>query len=143
MKNRYLLFAAYSSFLAAVLHLGCIIFGAPWYRFFGAGEHMASMAEAGKFEPTLTTLLIATALSTWGLFALSGAGVIRQLPFLRTVIFLVAMVFIGRGIAFPFIMPLFPENTLTFWLVSSFICLTIGLCYALGGWQLYKQQSDL
>ncbi|MBQ4879066.1 hypothetical protein J8M21_17765 [Pseudoalteromonas luteoviolacea] len=143
MKNKYLLFSAYSSFLAAFLHLGCIIFGAPWYRFFGAGERMAAMAEAGKLEPTLTTLVIASALSTWGVFALSGAGVIRRLPFLKSVIFMVALVFIGRGIAFPFIMPLLPENSFTFWIVSSLICLTIGLCYALGGWQLHKQQTNL
>ncbi|KZN66550.1 hypothetical protein N473_09160 [Pseudoalteromonas luteoviolacea CPMOR-1] len=143
MKNKYLLFAAYSSFLAAFLHLGCIIFGAPWYRFFGAGEHMAKMAEAGKLEPTLTTLVIASALSVWGIFALSGAGVVRRLPFLRTVIFMVALVFIARGVAFPFIMPLFPENSFTFWLVSSLICLSIGMSYALGGWQLHKQQANL
>jgi len=26
------------SAVAAALHLGCILFGASWYRFFGAGE---------------------------------------------------------------------------------------------------------
>ena len=30
------------------VHVGCIVFGAPWYRFFGAGEKMAQMADAGN-----------------------------------------------------------------------------------------------
>ncbi|MGQ4584278.1 hypothetical protein [Lysobacter sp. F60174L2] len=33
--------------IAALLHVGCIIFGASWYRFFGAGERMAQLASAG------------------------------------------------------------------------------------------------
>ena len=36
------------SAIAALAHLGCIIFGGDWYRFFGAGEQMARMAEAGN-----------------------------------------------------------------------------------------------
>lgn len=37
----YLVLTEYLSELAALIHLGCITFGASWYRFFGAGEHLA------------------------------------------------------------------------------------------------------
>ncbi|WP_353615513.1 hypothetical protein [Colwellia sp. PAMC 21821] len=43
--NVMLVIAGFLSALAAAIHLGCIFFGASWYRFFGAGEHMAIMAE--------------------------------------------------------------------------------------------------
>ncbi|MCG7549963.1 hypothetical protein [Pseudoalteromonas sp. Of7M-16] len=141
MNNIPLLFAAFSSFLAALLHIGCIIFGAPWYRFLGATEEMALMAEAGRIEPAVMTSAIAGVLCFWGAYALSGAGVIRRLPFLKTVIFLIAIVLIGRGIAFPLIMSMFPNNSLTFWLVSSTLCVLMGGSYAYGGWILRKQQA--
>ncbi|MGB4860371.1 MAG: hypothetical protein WBP11_13735 [Dokdonella sp.] len=45
--NHYLIAGGILSAIAALIHLGCIVFGAPWYRFFGAGERMAQMASAG------------------------------------------------------------------------------------------------
>lgn len=35
------------SAIAALLHVGIIIGGPSWYRFFGAGERMARAAAAG------------------------------------------------------------------------------------------------
>ncbi|KKK66980.1 hypothetical protein LCGC14_2958640, partial [marine sediment metagenome] len=46
--NICLIVAGTLSAIAAILHLGCIYFGAPWYRFFGAGEQMAQLAEQGS-----------------------------------------------------------------------------------------------
>ncbi len=57
----------------AVLHIGCIYYGAPWYRFFGAGEQMAILAEQGSIQPTIITtgiVLVVTLLMSlllWGL----------------------------------------------------------------------------
>src|ERR1700731_551627 len=53
--NIFLIFGAVGSGIAAILHLGCIMFGAPWYRFFGAGEKMAQLDEAGSAAPTRIT----------------------------------------------------------------------------------------
>src|SRR5215468_9676760 len=69
--------------IAAVAHLACIVVGAPAYRFMGAGERMARAVEAGKLRPTLVTLAIASLLSIWAAYALSGAGVIDRLPLTR------------------------------------------------------------
>jgi hypothetical protein len=48
-KNTFLILGAISSASAALAHLGCIIFGGSWYRFLGAGEQMAKMAEKGDW----------------------------------------------------------------------------------------------
>ena len=61
--NLALVAAAALSATAALLHVGCIVFGAPWYRFFGAGEQMAQMAERGEWRPTLVTSVIVLVLS--------------------------------------------------------------------------------
>lgn len=131
-RNKYLIVAAASSAIAASLHLGCIFFGGNWYRFFGAGEQMARMAENGHWYPTVATLIISTVLILWSLYALSGAGIIRRLPLLKIGLCIIASIYLLRGIGFVFIIPYFPGNSLTFWFVSSLICVAIGLSYAIG-----------
>jgi hypothetical protein len=130
--NRWLIGAAVSSLLAAAAHLGCIAFGAAWYRALGAGEAMALMADAGHWYPTVVTAVITAVLLLWAWYALAGAGVVRRLPFLRIVLCAITAVYLLRGLAFIPLMPLFPGNSVTFWLVSSAICLAIGLIHLAG-----------
>lgn len=138
-KNKFLVVAAICSGVAALLHLGCIIFGGDWYRFFGAGEQMAQMAEAGHIYPTIVTLVIVSILTIWSLYALSGAGIILRLPLLRLGLCVIAAIYLLRGIAFIPLMPMFPGNSITFWVVSSATCFAFGLMYALGTRQSWSQ----
>lgn len=124
--------------VAAVAHLACIMLGAPAYRFMGAGERIARAAEAGRIEPALVTVTIAAALCIWSVYAFSGAGVVRQLPFTNIVLPLVCIVFLARAFGFPFLKPMFPENSSTFWLISSAICLLLGVLYAVGTVYVWK-----
>ena len=120
------------SVAAAVAHLACIVIGAPAYRFMGAGEKMAHAVEARKLGPTLITLAIAAVLLTWAAYALAGAGVISGLPFAKLILSAICAAYLGRAVAFPLLKPAFPENSQTFWLVSSGICLVIGLVHLYG-----------
>ncbi len=129
------------SAIAALAHLGCIIFGGDWYRFFGAGEQMAKMAEDGHWYPSVVTLIIVLVLSLWSLYALSGAKVLFRLPFLKFGLIVISLIYLVRGVAFFAIMPMFPENSLTFWFVSSGICLTIGILYSIGTYQSWERLS--
>ncbi|MDO6776003.1 hypothetical protein Q4591_11600 [Shewanella sp. 3_MG-2023] len=142
-RNNLLIVAAYLSFFAALLHIGCIFGGPDWYRFFGAGEGMAQMAAAGDSYPTIVTLIIAAILAGWGFYALSGAGVIFKLPLLKTCLVLISAVYLVRGIAgliVPFFTsdPLVHQNSLTFWVVSSVICCIFGAFYLLGTIRLWR-----
>jgi hypothetical protein len=134
-RNTFLMVGAALSALAALLHVGCIVFGAPWYRFFGAGERMARMAAAGHWYPTALTSCIVAILSVWSLYALSGAGVIRRLPFVRLALCIVTSVYLLRAVAFAPFRTYFPGNSAAFWLWSSAICLVIGLVHLVGLWQ--------
>ena len=93
---------------------------------------MARAAEAGKLQPTLVTLAISGVLLVWAAYALDGAGVIKRLPFSTLALLGICVVYLGRAVAFPLLMPAFPENSKTFWLVSSSICLFIGLVHLYG-----------
>ena len=138
--NIYLLIAGSLSAIAALLHLGCIYFGASWYRFFGAGEQMALMAEQGSWQPTIITLVIFSVLSLWSAYAFSAAGIILRLPFIRLVLSLIILVYLVRGLAGFTLMNTPMGRSPEFWWWSSLICLTFGIFYAIG---LKKQWGKL
>ncbi|MGO4394357.1 hypothetical protein AB4Z46_23635 [Variovorax sp. M-6] len=127
-----LVIGAALSAAAAVAHLACILLGAPAYRFMGAGEKMARAVEARKLRPTLVTLAVAAVLLIWAAYALAGAGVISGLPLVKFVLIAISAVYLSRAVAFPLLKPAFPENSQVFWLVSSGICLVIGLVHIYG-----------
>ena len=136
-RNAFLIAGALLSALAAALHVGCIVFGAPWYRFFGAGERMAQMAIAGNWYPTVVTGAIALALAMWSLYALSGAGVIRALPLLRLALCGITAIYLLRGLV---IVPLVVLGKSTpFWWWSSMICLLIGSVHLAGLSQVWAR----
>ena len=136
--NRMLGFGAALSALAALLHVAVIAGGPDWYRFFGAGERMARMAEAGRIAPTVITLGIATVLVVWSAYAASGAGLLRPLPFTAAALVAITGVYVLRGLA---VLPAALVSTLRtpFNLWSSAICLAIGLVHAVGLWQVWKR----
>lgn len=94
-----LIFAAAIDFLLAMTHGAVIVIGAPGYRFFRAGERMATLAERGHWYPVVLTLCLTGAFVAWGLYALAAAGVGFDLPFARMVTLAVATIFTLRGLA--------------------------------------------
>jgi hypothetical protein len=140
MRNPWLVTAAALTAIAALLHLGCIVFGASWYRFFGAGERMARLAEAGSPMPALITVGIAAVLAVWSLYALSGAGLAPRLPLLRTALFAITAVFLLRGVAGFALAAVAPgERGVAFWCWSSAICLGLGVLYLVGTWRAWPR----
>ncbi len=138
-KNNFLIIGAICSAAAALAHLGCVVFGGDWYRFFGAGEQIAVLSEQGHWYPTVATSVIVSVLFIWALYALSGAKVIAKLPLLKLGLCTISGIYLLRGVAFIGIMPMFPENSLAFWLISSGICLFIGVMYAFGTYKAWGQ----
>jgi hypothetical protein len=137
-KNKALIAAAVFTLLAAILHLMCIAFGGKWYLAMGAGREMARLADSGHWYPTVATLVISLVLVIWSLYALSGARLLRPLPFLKPVLVLISAVFLLRAFGYMFLKPYFPGNSETFWLLSSGICFVIGVFYAVGTWHLQR-----
>jgi hypothetical protein len=123
-----LVIGAACSALAALLHLGCIAFGAPWYRFFGAGQGMLRLVEAGRPLATFITLGITAVLGLWSAYALAGAGVLPALPLQAYALPSLCAVYLGRG-ALGFLLAKRdrdPTRSVAFWRWSSAVCLAIG-----------------
>ena len=136
--NRLLLTGAALSAIAAVMHLAVIVGGPSWYRFFGAGERMARLAERRSSVPTVVTLGIAAVLLVWAAYAASAAGLLTPLPLTAAALVAITSVYVARGLA---IVPaaLVPRLRTPFNLWSSAICLAIGLVHAVGLRQVWAR----
>jgi len=135
--NTWLIIAAGLSAIAALLHIAIIIGGAPWYRFFGAGEGMASAAAAGRWYPAIVTAGIALVLSVWAAYALSGAGVIQPLPLLKLGLCVITAIYLVRGLAVVPLLAISREKATPFLLWSSAICCGYGAVHLLGLTQVW------
>ena len=132
MSNPWLIVGGLLSAMASLLHLAVIAGGPAWYRFFGAGEGMARMAEQGSWVPTAVTLGIAGVLAFWAAYAFSGAGLLPRLPLMRTALVAISAIYLLRGLV---LIPALVVNggaVMPFMLWSSLIVLAYGLAYAIG-----------
>jgi putative oxidoreductase len=99
IKNSFpLILAGVLSFCAAIFQ-AVIAFVPEWSAAFGAGDALASN------PPLLLTLglLVALVLVIFGLYGLSGAGVIRRLPLLRFGLLVIGLLYLLVGINFIFL----------------------------------------
>lgn len=137
--NLFLLAGAILSFMAALLHFACIFWGANGFRILGAGGAIVRMAQAGHWYPPFIAFAIGSVLTVWAAYALSAGGFIPPLPLLRIALVAITAVYLLRALTFPFLKPLFPGNSTSFWLVSSGICLFIGTAHLLGLFQVWER----
>ena len=137
-RNPALVLGGVLSGLASLLHIACIIGGPDWYRFFGAGEEIATLAEQGSIVPTLLTLGIATVLAIWAAYAFSGAGLLPRLPLLRTGLAVISAIYLLRGLALIPALAINRGDVMPFILWSSLIVLVYGLAYAIGTWTAWS-----
>jgi len=140
--NIALMVGAGLSFTAALLHLGVIAGGPAWYDRLGAGKRFVRAAEAGKRYPAIITLGIAAVLTGFGVYALSGAGVVPPLPTLRPALCAITLCYLVRGIAGPVALRGSGRSPRFIW-VSSGICLIYGVSHGIGlaqVWDLIGQR---
>ena len=137
----WLVAGGFLSLAAALLHLAVVVGGPDWYRFFGAGERMATAAERGAWQPALITIGIAAVLAVWAAFAFSGAGWMRRLPLLRTGLVGISSIYLLRGLVLFHAMIFVPKAVTPFLIWSSLIVLVYGSTYALGTFKAWPTLS--
>jgi putative oxidoreductase len=131
------IFGSALTFLGSMLHIAIMIGGPDWYLASGAGENIAKLAESGSMYPSFIGSILVCIFFGWSLYALSGAGIIRRLPFLKICLMLITGLCIVRGV-YGFFVPLLFNSAyvvslgMWFWVLSSIIWLAIGIFYAVG-----------
>ena len=143
-SQRWLFAAGWLCVAGALVHLAIPIGGPDWYNFFGAPPALAAMAEAGLARPVITVLAISAALFAIAAYAFSALGSLRPLPAIRPVLAIVGIGLLVRGLSFPLIASVAPEQLgrvcgrcdglNAFVMLTSALCLFIGIGYLLGAW---------
>jgi hypothetical protein len=101
---------------------------------------MVETAQAGSFMPALVTLGVTAFFALFGVYALSGAGFLKPLPFLQPALWVIGGIYSARGLAIIVQVVMLSQgktgtNLETKDLVFSLVSLLIGLVYLLGAWQ--------
>lgn len=131
-----LLLAAVLCIVAAALHFACLIWGAAGYRLLGAGDKVAAALAAGDRRPHLSAIVVGCILLVWAIYAMAGAGWLPVMPLMRPVLFLISGVLLARALLFPLLRPMFPGNSMQFWLISSGVIGVLGLLFLIGAYQM-------
>ena len=137
--NLPLIVGACLSALAALLHVGIIVGGANWYRFFGAGERMARACEQGRWYPAIITAAIAVVLAIWSAYALSAAGVTGKLPLLKPALCAITAIYLLRGLVLVPVLVMPHTAATPFGLWSSAICLVFAATHLVGLVQVWDR----
>jgi hypothetical protein len=139
--KRYLHLVGLAAVAGAALHVAILFGGPDWYAFFGAPAGLVEMARSGNLRAPISCLVIASLLALIAAYAFSGAGVVRRLPFLRLGLGSIAAVLILRGVLFIPLVVWRPgalsgvcdcRNVDAFLIVTSALCLVMGVGFALG-----------
>jgi hypothetical protein len=139
--KRYLLLVGIIACAGSALHIAILFGGPDWYAFFGAPSGLVEMARAGNLRAPISCLVIAAFLAVLAAYAFSGSGVIHRLPLLRLGLASIAIVLILRGVLFIPLIIWRPSalsricncpSVDTFIIVTSALCLAMGIGYALG-----------
>jgi len=133
LKQNLFVAAALCSALVALLHVYVVVKG-PWaYRFFGAGETMARMAESGSWLPGLLTSGITLVFMVFAAYYLAGAGWLPQPPWFQVGLIGIAALYTLRG---ALVLPgwLFGLKMSSFDVWSSLVSLAIGLLHGAAVW---------
>jgi len=94
----FLVVAALIAIFTAFAHLSCIYFGPQCYSAQMAPPVIIESAKAGTLLAPIGTIFVSSLFILLGCYALSGAKIIRKLPFLKVAIYGIAFLCIVRGI---------------------------------------------
>jgi hypothetical protein len=126
----------------ALAHLAVPLMGPRGYLLLGAPPQLAALAEEGALRPLLTCLLIASGLLVMAGYGFSHLGLLRPWPLARPLMGLFGLALLVRGLAFPLIAAIQPQNLAqlcgrceglnVFVLLTSLLCLLIAVGFLLG-----------
>ena len=94
----FLVMAALIAIATAVAHLSCIYFGPECYSVQMAPPFVVKWAQEGSYLAPLAAVVVSSVFIVMGLYALSGAGLIRRLPLLKLGLYTISAVCIIRGL---------------------------------------------
>ena len=130
--NVVLVIAAMTSVLSAVSQLLMILGGATAFEHLGAGKVLTQMVAAGSSTPAMLFSVLALLLFIAACYALSGAGVFRKLPALRSVLVFIGLLYCARGAYLVYAYMDHPQILTPYLYISSVFYFIAGLIHLIG-----------
>ncbi len=140
----FLVVGAVLNLIIALFHLVVVFAGPEAYVHFGAGEKMARMEREGSLVPDAITAFLAIGFCIFGVYALSGANIIRRLPARRPILTIIAAIYLLRGLLLlqqGFFLITDPYDGIARDILFSLVAAIVGICYAAGTrmrWRLIR-----
>lgn len=128
----FLCFGAFIAIGTGLAHFSCVFFGAECYRLQMAPEVIVESARNGTWLAPVAALLIAGLFVVLGLYALSGARLIRRLPLLTLGIYGIGITCVIRGLLPLQLWVRHPEKVSEPVIIVGLVWLLAGLLYLTG-----------
>lgn len=139
--NRIMLkLGGYINILIAIGHLVGLFWADKMFEVTGIGKEMTELAQTNSSLPYLLTIFVAIVFFIFGLYGLSADNKFRKLPFLKPIIFIIASIYILRGLGELIFDTVSKTNSMNETIYSLF-ALTIGLLFLFGGLRKWKKQQ--
>ncbi len=130
-------FGGYINILIATGHIIGLIFADKMFEVTGVGKEMTELAQTHSSLPYLLTIFVSIVFFIFGLYGLSADNKFKKLPFLKPAIFLIAGIYLLRGIGELIADSLQGTNS-TNETIYSLFALIIGLLFLFGGLKKWK-----
>ncbi len=125
-------FGGYINIIIAIAHIVGLFLADKMFEVTGIGNEMTELAQTHSSLPYLLKIFVAIVFLIFGFYGLSAANEFRKLPFLKPVIFLIAGIYLSRGLVELISHGIQRTNSTTETIYSLF-ALTIGLLFLIGG----------
>jgi len=140
-KDMRLLIAGVIILIIAVIHIGAIFVGPAAFDYLDAPQLGDYMRKGMYLFPIALTLCVTTAFLVFAAYALSGAGIIRPLPKLRSGLLIIGSIFSLRGLAviwFIYLVLIDSPESIPREIGFSTVSLVLGILILLGGFAVKK-----
>lgn len=133
----------YINIVIAVAHIVGLFWADKMFEATGIADSMALAAQKiHPMYPYFITVVVAIFFFIFGLYGLSAAGKTRKLPFMKPIVFLIAGIYLLRGIG-ELIFDLEKQQASQILEITySLIAVFIGLLFLVGGIQKWKLTTE-
>ena len=132
----------YINIVIAIGHIVGLFWADKMFEITGIGKEMTELSQAHSSLPYLLTVFVTIIFFIFGLYGLSADNRFRKLPFLKPVIFLIAGIYLLRGLGELIADNLQGTNS-TKETIYSLFALTIGLLFLIGGLKKWRLTTEI
>jgi nitrate reductase gamma subunit len=131
----------YLNILIAIAHIIGLFWADSMFEVTGIRKEMYELAQINASLPFLLTIFVSIIFFMFGLYGLAADNRFRNLPFLKPVIFIIAGIYLLRGIG-ELIFDLEKQQANQFLeIVYSLIAVFIGFLFLIGGLKKWKMKN--